>query len=470
MEINVTVILGMHRSGTSLLAAGLSHCGLNFGDELMGGTEFNLKGHWEDNDIVSFNNRVLQELGLEWDSLDFISNDAWESHAFSTLVDEGCLLLNNKLALSNGKFAFKDPRTIRVLPIWLEIFKKANIEPNYVFIIRNPLDVGKSLSKRENKPVSLSQLLWLHHNIGQLQSLNAGSQKLCVVDFYDFCKDPKKVLLWLSSQLSFAVSENKLNEFSDVFYDEKLVSQQTDPYQLSENNKVFKFVFDAYRQLRAFSNSHSNKLEPLIKLEQFWQSVGPYLCEQHIILHEENLSNQRALRDRLSEEINSIKEYNEDRAKSVAVASLIGEFDGVKSDFNTGFTRLSNLLQSNSSEVTNNILNRQEQFFNHLNEDSLNLKIMLEKLINQQEKLFNYSNEEYTDLKQMLADYISKKAEGNFDKSKLKDELKQSQSHLERITKVLLTKEDEVKALRNSFSWKITSPLRSISAFFSFKS
>jgi hypothetical protein len=159
-----------------------------------------------------------------------------------------------------------------------------------------------------------------------------------------------------------------------------------------------------------------------------------------------------------------------------------------KSDFNTGFTRLTSLLQSNSSEVTNNIINRQEQFFNHLNEDSLSLKLMLEKLINQQslnesqqysvidrvinrqEELFNYSNEEYTDLKKMLADYITKKAEGNFDKSKLKDELKLSQSRLERITKVLLTKENEVKAIRNSFSWKITSPLRSISAFFSFKS
>lgn len=88
-----------------------------------------------------------------------------------------------------------------------------------------------------------------------------------------------------------------------------------------------------------------------------------------------------------------------------------------KSDFNTGFTRLTSLLQSNSSEVTNNIINRQEQFFNHLNEDSLSLKLMLEKLINQQslnesqqysvidrvinrqEELFNYSNEEYTDLK-----------------------------------------------------------------------
>ncbi|MGB1197735.1 MAG: sulfotransferase family protein [Thalassotalea sp.] len=445
MEINLTVILGMHRSGTSLLAAGLSHCGLNFGDELMGGTKFNLKGHWEDNDIVAFNNRVLQELGLKWDSLDFIPNDAWESNAIATLVDEGSLLLNSKLALSNGNFAFKDPRTVRVLPIWLKIFKQANIKPNYVFIIRSPLDVAKSLSKRESKPTSLSQLIWLHHNIGQIEALSAYDQQFFIIDFYDFCKEPKNVLLRLSTQLSLAVSENKLDEFSDEFYDEKLVSQQTDPYQLSENNKIFRFVFDTYRQLRAFANSKSSNLEPLQKLERFWQSVGPYLCEQHMILHEENLSNQQALRERQAEKINSIKKCNEDDAKLLALTQILNEFAGLKSELSTGFNRQFSLLQGNYSEASDKAINRQEQ-------------------------LFSYLNDEHADFKKMLANHISKNTQAAIENSKLQGELLQAEMKLENTTKALITKKGEVEAFQNSFSWKLTSPLRSIFTFFRFKS
>ena len=127
MTKHLTVILGMHRSGTSLLSAGLSYAGAKFGNELMGGSEFNLKGHWEDNDIVAFNNRVLSALNITWDSTKFIDDNASHHNEIKSLVDEGVLLIEQKLTINDKRFAFKDPRTIRVLPIWLSIFKKLNI-------------------------------------------------------------------------------------------------------------------------------------------------------------------------------------------------------------------------------------------------------------------------------------------------------------------------------------------------------
>ena len=44
----VLVILGMHRSGTSLVANWLHDCGLHVGDRLLEGTFANEKGYFED--------------------------------------------------------------------------------------------------------------------------------------------------------------------------------------------------------------------------------------------------------------------------------------------------------------------------------------------------------------------------------------------------------------------------------------
>jgi hypothetical protein len=307
MSTNITVILGMHRSGTSLISASQFACGLNFGEELMGGNQYNLKGYWEDNDIVAFNNKVLQALGMTWDSLDFIDVEYWQSNKIKDLVTEGIDLITKKLLLSDNSFAFKDPRTIRVLPVWLKVFEYLGIKPNYIFIVRNPLDVSNSLNKRENKSYSLSQLIWLHHNIGHLNYLLNESDNLEIVDFYDFCKEPKQTLLRLLNEDATPALNERIDKFVDEFYDDKLVSQQTDPYQLSVNNTILPLAFNSYRVLRNLANNSTGSKVQLKELTLFWRKVGPTLCEQHKTLQIEANQSIVFLRNKHAQEVNSLK-------------------------------------------------------------------------------------------------------------------------------------------------------------------
>lgn len=90
---NLFVILGMHRSGTSLISAGVSHLGVDFGEHLMKGNQFNQKGYWEDKDIAAFNNRILNNLGLQWDSLEVIPHCHFSTPEFNEFVDEGAVLV-----------------------------------------------------------------------------------------------------------------------------------------------------------------------------------------------------------------------------------------------------------------------------------------------------------------------------------------------------------------------------------------
>ncbi|MEO2267253.1 hypothetical protein V1358_08070 [Pseudoalteromonas sp. YIC-656] len=304
----LTIVLGMHRSGTSLLSAGLSYIGANFGNELMGRTEFNLKGHWEDNDVVAFNNRVLTMLGLEWDSLDFIDDASWRREDIRCLINEGVQLIKNKLSQNAQQFAFKDPRTIRLLPIWLEIINRCDITPQFIIAFRNPLDVGVSLARRESKPLSLSQLLWMHHHFSYLDTLLSLKHDVAFVDFYDFCKQPKLVLSELADFLNLEKQDDTIVEFAEQFYDESLVTKQTDPYQLSENKRLYPFVFDAYRCLRLQQKSGTGEgLKLASDTGESWITVGPFLCHQYDVLKKENLANQQAVRQQEQEKQNELR-------------------------------------------------------------------------------------------------------------------------------------------------------------------
>lgn len=63
---SVVVIMGMHRSGTSLVARMFHQLGVNLGSDLMVGDEANLDGYFEDWDFVNLNNTLLAESGASW--------------------------------------------------------------------------------------------------------------------------------------------------------------------------------------------------------------------------------------------------------------------------------------------------------------------------------------------------------------------------------------------------------------------
>ncbi|HUU33183.1 MAG TPA: hypothetical protein VMW48_03915, partial [Vicinamibacterales bacterium] len=61
------IVLGMHRSGTSLAASLLADAGLDVGTRLLGANASNPRGHFEDEDFVELQQAVLRELGLSPD-------------------------------------------------------------------------------------------------------------------------------------------------------------------------------------------------------------------------------------------------------------------------------------------------------------------------------------------------------------------------------------------------------------------
>ena len=62
------VILGMHKSGTSMVAGVLEKLGVNMGKELLGPHWSNPLGHFENVKFVNLDERILKEAKGSWNN------------------------------------------------------------------------------------------------------------------------------------------------------------------------------------------------------------------------------------------------------------------------------------------------------------------------------------------------------------------------------------------------------------------
>jgi len=198
MAEQVVVVIGMHRSGTSAGTRGLKALGIELGQSLVPPGEGNPRGFWENSEIVSLNTRVLAALGLTWDSLFLVPPSRWRDEAVQKLQASAAATVE-KYVQSYRRWGFKDPRTLRVLPFWIEVFAHLALTPAYVLVIRNPLSVAQSLFRRDRFDPLKSCRLWSLHLVPYLSRIQ---ERLRVVVDYDLLMgDPVQQLNRIASRL-----------------------------------------------------------------------------------------------------------------------------------------------------------------------------------------------------------------------------------------------------------------------------
>ena len=155
-------ILGMHRSGTSVLTRCLNLQGVTLPKTIMLPQKDNEKGFWESLPIVRFNNRLLKEAGVAWDDPKPIAASWWQSSEIPEWINQASLLLQQEF--SYGELVvLKDPRLSRLMPIWIEACKKTDFSPLVLLCCRNPLDVASSLERRNEFNLQHAERLWLRY-------------------------------------------------------------------------------------------------------------------------------------------------------------------------------------------------------------------------------------------------------------------------------------------------------------------
>ncbi|MEM7059580.1 MAG: sulfotransferase [Pseudomonadota bacterium] len=189
---SVIVVLGMHRSGTSIGMNVLSSLGVACGEDLIPAGRSNTEGFWEHAEIVAVQDGLLTRLDRLWHGSHgtFPMPKGWlDSDAAKQAEDKLAEIVTREIASHPDKvWGFKDPRTIKLWPLWQRIWGKLQINPFPIAMIRHPDAVVRSLAKHNGVSTERALLIWAQHNVEILRHL--GDDLRLVIDFDLLVNEP----------------------------------------------------------------------------------------------------------------------------------------------------------------------------------------------------------------------------------------------------------------------------------------
>ena len=184
----IYIVVGMHRSGTSLLAHILHYLGIDMADGTAAVSPSNPGGFWERPEIVTLHDEILALIDRPLDhhghALPFPPG-WWRLPKVQAVKAKLCAFVEKELTRTRGRWGFKDPRTSRLLPLWREICNELGLSPCFIWAIRSPGEAGASMALKNPKSRPLGDefgcLLWFVYNLDIL--LHCGHSAMAVVDY-----------------------------------------------------------------------------------------------------------------------------------------------------------------------------------------------------------------------------------------------------------------------------------------------
>ncbi|MFD2406006.1 hypothetical protein ACFSVK_09900 [Azorhizophilus paspali] len=249
---NIIVVLGMHRSGTSVITRGLQVLGVQLGTRLLPAKSDNEKGFWEDMDINALNVELLAALGQSWHTLAPLLPEHLKSTVLDTFKLRAVQLLREKLS-GVETFGLKDPRIARLLPFWTDIFAHLDIKVSYMIACRHPMSVARSLAKRDGFALEKAYQLWLEYMLASL--VGTQNHPRLVVDYDLLMTEPAIQLQRIAQALNlkFDAKSKAFTEFKENFLEEGLRHSRFAMDDLRLDKAASPQVMDLYLLLQAMA-------------------------------------------------------------------------------------------------------------------------------------------------------------------------------------------------------------------------
>jgi hypothetical protein len=177
----IYVVLGMHKSGTTLASQILHHSGVNMGDNLENGVSYDQGNQYERESTWRLNEDILQARNQR--SVDI------HASASLQLSPEQRVRMRQIIANCNQQYphwGFKDPRTCLVYPLWAAELPAHKL----IVIYRDPTEPWpryrpRHVRNRYREPVLAWKYLqsWCEHNLRILSYLQTTTQPYIVLDY-----------------------------------------------------------------------------------------------------------------------------------------------------------------------------------------------------------------------------------------------------------------------------------------------
>lgn len=257
---SVLLVLGMHRSGTSVLTRVFNLLGVALGSELLQPQCDNSKGFWEHAAAVDIHETLLAALDRKWHDVrdlpeGWMQHPATE-HAISRIVE----LVRGELH-GHAMWAVKDPRMCRLAPVWLTALERLGVQARVVIVVRDPREVALSLRKRDGWTPGHAYLMWIQH----LMEAVAVSREIprAMVAYSQLLDDWRDVMAKVATELNiqWPVTLKQAGPEVDAFIDPQDRHQRADGRELPpelEGAPLPTLLEAAYADAQAIAAGHAD--------------------------------------------------------------------------------------------------------------------------------------------------------------------------------------------------------------------
>lgn len=243
------LVLGMHRSGTSALMRVLNLLGVELGSEMMVASPDNEKGYWEHVQVNKTNIEIMDVLGLGWSNISQ-PEAGWED---SPQILPLRIRLKQLLEREFGGmklWGMKDPRISVLLPLYRKVMGEMGIAPFSVLALRNPVEVARSVSKRDGFALSYALMMWLRYTL-EAEYASRGTQRVIVrydEMLTDWVAAVRRIEMVLG--LNFPIDIEAARPAVEGFLDAGLQHQRVDDEAVLASEDVPDIVRRAYAAMK----------------------------------------------------------------------------------------------------------------------------------------------------------------------------------------------------------------------------
>jgi len=173
------LVAGMHRSGTSAITRVINLLGADIASDLVAGNrddDDNERGFWESETTYALHDRLFASLDSAWDD-PYPLPDGWRETDAARAAKHAIREHIDREFADSRIFVVKDPRAMRVLSLWLEVFDELSVEPVIVIPFRNPIEIASSLAQRDRLPPAQSLLCYIQGNL-EVERASRGRRRM----------------------------------------------------------------------------------------------------------------------------------------------------------------------------------------------------------------------------------------------------------------------------------------------------
>jgi hypothetical protein len=281
----------MHRSGTSAVSGTLTKLGCGSPKHLMPACRDNPKGFFESVEVAKFNDELLESAGSQWN--DWRSfNPAWSRSPVAAAFRRRAKQL---FASEFGVFPLpilKDPRMCRFAPFWLDVLRDMRATPRIVMPIRSPLDVARSLKRRDGISLARGLALWLRHVLDA--EAHTRGEARSIFAWKSFLSDWRRACDKIASdvRLSWPRRSDRASHDVERFLTASLVHHNADRAELAAHSDVHEWTLQTYDALLELArNPQSNSAMATLddirsRFDQSSEMFGRLLTECEVNLED----------------------------------------------------------------------------------------------------------------------------------------------------------------------------------------